>query len=121
MIDLDNLIKSKYVAPFMVIGITGSVAVGKSTFAHDLADKLSQQNIKTTVISTDDFLMSNDELHERGLFDQKGFPQTYNLDLLEKVITRFRAGKSHSIFQFIHRNLRIFIQTRHKLLNYLIS
>ena len=92
MIDLDNLIKSKYVAPFMVIGITGSVAVGKSTFAHDLADKLSQQNIKTTVISTDDFLMSNDELHERGLFDQKGFPQTYNLDLLEKVITRFRAG-----------------------------
>lgn len=93
MIDLDNLIKSKYVAPFMVIGITGSVAVGKSTFAHDLADKLSQQNIKTTVISTDDCLMSNDELHERGLFDQKGFPQTYNLDLLEKVITRFRAGE----------------------------
>lgn len=93
MIDLDNLIKSKYVAPFMVIGITGSVAVGKSTFAHDLADKLSQQNIKTKVISTDDFLMSNDELHERGLFDQKGFLQTYNLDLLEKVITRFRAGE----------------------------
>ncbi|QEA58905.1 type I pantothenate kinase [Leuconostoc koreense] len=93
MINLDELIKSKYVAPFMVIGIAGSVAVGKSTFAHDLADKLSQQSIKTTVISTDDFLMSNAMLHELGLFDQKGFPQTYNLDLLETVITRFRAGE----------------------------
>ena len=89
MIDLDNLIKSKYFAPFMVIGSTGSVAVGKSTFAHDLADKLSQQNIKTTVISTDDFLMSNDELHERGLFDQKGFPQTTHVLGIQEILNLF--------------------------------
>ncbi|MCT4382209.1 type I pantothenate kinase [Leuconostoc suionicum] len=93
MIDLVSFIEGRYVAPFMVIGITGSVAVGKSTFARNLAEKLSRHGLKSTVISTDDFLMSNEELHARGLFEQKGFPQTYHIDQLEQVIKQFHAGE----------------------------
>lgn len=93
MIDLCQLIEKKYTAPFMAIGISGSVAVGKSTFADNLASELNQHGLITTVISTDDFLMSNHELNKYNLFDQKGFPQTYHIDQLIQVIKKFRAGE----------------------------
>ncbi|MGX4594251.1 type I pantothenate kinase [Leuconostoc sp. JNUCC 76] len=93
MIDLVSFIEGRYVGRFMVIGITGSVAVGKSTFACNLAERLNQRGLKSTVISTDDFLLSNQELRERDLFEQKGFPQTYHLDQLEQVVKGFQSGE----------------------------
>ncbi|CAK8054342.1 type I pantothenate kinase [Eupransor demetentiae] len=95
MDEIINAILKKYQDNFMVIGLTGSVAVGKSTLAERLADALKQKGLKSQVLSTDNFLHSNAELKAAGIFDQKGFPQSYKLDELEQLIQDFRQGKSH--------------------------
>ncbi len=82
-------IQQRYHGNFMTIGIAGSVAVGKSTFAAHLASVLG---VQVQVVSTDDFLMANATLMAKQLFDQKGFPQTYALDQLAQVIAAFQAG-----------------------------
>ena len=89
MDQLIRIINQRFQNTFMTIAVAGSVSVGKSTFAAGLAQKLSA---KTTVISTDDFLMPNHVLKEKKLFDQKGFPETYDLKKLVEVITRFKSG-----------------------------
>ncbi|QSB51844.1 type I pantothenate kinase [Leuconostoc falkenbergense] len=93
MNELVNEILKRYQQPFMVIGVTGSVSVGKSTFANNLAALFHKENLTTSVISTDDFLMSNDTLLAAGIFEQKGFPQTYDLDRMATVIRDFKAGR----------------------------
>lgn len=90
MNELVQAIQQRYQGQFMTIAIAGSVAVGKSTFAANLAESLS---VDVQVISTDDFLMSNATLMAKQLFDQKGFPQTYALDQMAQVIADFKAGK----------------------------
>lgn len=90
MDELVQKINQKFKNEFMTIAVAGPVSVGKSTFANKLASALTQQ---TTVISTDDFLMPNDTLMTKNLFNQKGFPQTYDLAKLEQVITRFKSGE----------------------------
>lgn len=72
MNELVNEILKRYQPPFMVIGVTGSVSVGKSTFANNLASLFHQENLMASVISTDDFMMSNDTLLAAGIFEQKG-------------------------------------------------
>ncbi|WP_294973917.1 type I pantothenate kinase [uncultured Leuconostoc sp.] len=89
MDELVQKINQKYQNEFMTIAIAGPVSVGKSTFAKQLASLLVQQ---ATVISTDDFLMPNNVLMNKNLFNQKGFPQTYDLEELEHVIRRFKSG-----------------------------
>ncbi|MCK8606290.1 type I pantothenate kinase [Leuconostoc citreum] len=79
----------KYDGTFMTVGIAGSVAVGKSTFASLLA---KQFDVTTAIISTDDFLMSNALLTEKDIFNEKGFPQTYDLVRLNQVIRDFYDG-----------------------------
>ncbi|KRN28205.1 pantothenate kinase [Lactobacillus selangorensis] len=67
-------------APF-IIGIAGSVAVGKSTSAR-LLNLLLQQaypDKKVQQITTDGFLYPNQILKEKGLFDRKGFPESYDM------------------------------------------
>lgn len=90
MDDLVRAIKQRYHGRFMSVAIAGSVSVGKSTFAKKLAKLL---DVTVTVISTDDFLMPNAVLMDKGLFNQKGFPQTYNIAALEQLIMRFEAGE----------------------------
>ncbi|AFT81051.1 type I pantothenate kinase [Leuconostoc carnosum] len=84
------LIKQRYVGQFMTIAVTGSVSVGKSTFAETISKALG---IQVKVISTDHFLMSNQTLIAQDLFGQKGFPQTYDLESLEQVIKAFKQGE----------------------------
>ncbi|MCA3710589.1 MAG: type I pantothenate kinase, partial [Phenylobacterium sp.] len=66
--------------PPYVIGLAGSVAVGKSTFARLLQAILSRwpTHPRVEVVATDAFLHPNRELLERGLMKRKGFPESYD-------------------------------------------
>ncbi|GAO99159.1 type I pantothenate kinase [Fructobacillus ficulneus] len=87
-----NSIYEAHHGSFLTVGITGSVAVGKSTLAAELAQGLNELGLIARVISTDDFLKSNQELEAEGRFDQKGFPISYHLDELTSLIQNFKAG-----------------------------
>lgn len=75
----------------LIVGVTGSVAVGKSTLSAALAQRLGRGR-HVEVISTDGFLLSNEELAARGLTHRKGFPESYNAQLLSAVLQRARWG-----------------------------
>jgi type I pantothenate kinase len=83
--------KSKKV-PY-IIGIAGSVAVGKSTIARVLQKLLSLTPCKPKVelVTTDGFLYSNQELEARGIMDKKGFPESYDT---RKLISFLSDAKS---------------------------
>jgi type I pantothenate kinase len=79
--------------PFMV-GITGSVAVGKSHLASELARAVEGLGGAPTasLLETDAFLRPNSELDEAGLTMRKGFPETYDADALVAALSRLRRG-----------------------------
>lgn len=80
-------------SPF-VLGIAGSVAVGKSTVARVLRDLLARwpETPYVQLITTDGFLYSNDELDRRGLTHRKGFPESYDRRALLRFVSRVKAG-----------------------------
>lgn len=82
-------------APF-VIGLAGSVAVGKSTTARLLVALLSRQAPELTVelVPTDGFLYPNQKLQARGLMNKKGFPETYDVRSLISFLSDVKAGNS---------------------------
>ncbi|MBS9336623.1 type I pantothenate kinase [Fructobacillus papyrifericola] len=86
-------LKKSQTGAFFTVGITGSVAVGKSTLAERLASGLEAVGYRVAVLSTDAFLKSNRQLHEEGIFDEKGFPKSYDLEGVEKLIKAFAAGE----------------------------
>jgi type I pantothenate kinase len=77
-----------------VIGIAGSVAVGKSTFARILQAVLAQwpDHPKVDLITTDGFLYPNRVLEERGIMNRKGFPESYDTRELLRVLRRIKSG-----------------------------
>ena len=77
-----------------VIGIAGSVAVGKSTFARILQALLAQwpDHPKVDLITTDGFLYPNRVLEERGIMNRKGFPESYDTKALLDVLRRIKSG-----------------------------
>ena len=77
-----------------VIGIAGSVAVGKSTFARILQALLEQwpDHPKVDLITTDGFLYPNQVLEERGLMNRKGFPESYDTKALLQVLREIKSG-----------------------------
>ncbi|ATA19668.1 pantothenate kinase [Gibbsiella quercinecans] len=77
-----------------IIGIAGSVAVGKSTTARLLQALLSRWPEHRTVelITTDGFLHPNKVLNERGLMKKKGFPQSYDMHNLVKFVSEVKSG-----------------------------
>ena len=85
-----------YKVPF-IIGIGGSVAVGKSTTARILKALLARwsNHPKVTLVNTDGFLMSNCELQKLNLMEKKGFPESYNLSNLLRFMTDIKAGKKN--------------------------
>ena len=75
-----------------VIGITGSVAVGKSTIAAEVADNVRARGTTAEVISTDAFLLPNATLVERGVLMRKGFPESYDHEALRTLVDALHAG-----------------------------
>lgn len=77
-----------------VIGMAGSVAVGKSTTARILQALLARwpDHPKVDLVTTDGFLYPNRVLEERGLMHRKGFPESYNLRALIKFVSDVKAG-----------------------------
>ncbi|MDN0125209.1 type I pantothenate kinase [Yersinia aleksiciae] len=80
-----------------VIGIAGSVAVGKSTTARLLQALLSRwpEHRSVELITTDGFLYPNKVLNERGLMKKKGFPQSYDMHNLVKFVSEVKSGAGH--------------------------
>jgi type I pantothenate kinase len=78
-----------------IIGIAGSVAVGKSTTARVLQALLSRmkETPKVDLVTTDGFLFSNAVLKAENLMERKGFPQSYDLSLLLRFLSDVKAGK----------------------------
>jgi len=77
-----------------IIGISGSVAVGKSTTARILQALLERWSEHPTValVTTDGFLHPNAELEIRGIMDRKGFPESYDTAALIKFVTDMKSG-----------------------------
>lgn len=82
--------------PF-VIGIAGSVAVGKSTTARLLQALLARwpSSPKVDLVTTDGFLHPNSVLEAEGLMRRKGFPESYDRPALLKFLSDIKAGKRH--------------------------
>ena len=79
--------------PF-VIGIAGSVAVGKSTIARVLRELLArwEDTPRVELVTTDGFLLPNVELTRRGIMDRKGFPESYDRRALLRFVTSVKSG-----------------------------
>jgi type I pantothenate kinase len=79
-----------------VIGVAGSVAVGKSTFARILQALLTRwpEHPRVELITTDGFLHPNAVLSERGIMNRKGFPESYDTKRLVQFLREVKAGSS---------------------------
>ncbi|CAK7258563.1 type I pantothenate kinase [Shinella yambaruensis] len=78
-----------------VIGIAGSVAVGKSTTARILMELLSRwpSSPKVDLVTTDGFLYPNAVLQRENLMERKGFPESYDIGALLRFLSAIKAGK----------------------------
>jgi type I pantothenate kinase len=79
--------------PF-VIGVAGSVAVGKSTVARLLRELMVRwdDTPRVELVTTDGFLYPNAELERRGLMDRKGFPESYDRRSLLRFVSQVKSG-----------------------------
>ncbi|MDX2033104.1 MAG: type I pantothenate kinase [Blastocatellia bacterium] len=106
-------------APF-VIGIAGSVAVGKSTSARVLQALLARwpNHPKVDLITTDGFLHPNAVLEARGLMKRKGFPESYDRRRLVRFVADVKAGEpevsapiySHLIYDILPDQVEVVCQ-----------
>jgi type I pantothenate kinase len=80
-------------APY-IIGLAGSVAVGKSTTARILASLLARwpNTPKVDLVTTDGFLLPNADLAANGLMERKGFPESYDTAALLRFLNDVKAG-----------------------------
>lgn len=82
-----------------IIGVAGSVAVGKSTTARVLEKLLARwpNTPKVSLVTTDGFLLPNAELRKQGLMERKGFPESYDGAGLLNFIARIKAGERNVV------------------------
>ena len=94
---LNNFLGNQGTAPPFIIGIAGSVAVGKSTTARLLKALLSRwdNHPKVELVITDGFLYPKKVLDERGILHRKGFPESYDIKRLVEFVSDVKAGKPH--------------------------
>jgi len=90
-LNLDNHVK----VPF-IIGIAGSVAVGKSTTARILQELLQRwpSHPKVDLVTTDGFLYPNKILAEQGKMERKGFPDSYDIAALLNFLSSIKSGQA---------------------------
>jgi type I pantothenate kinase len=92
-----------------VIGLAGSVAAGKTTFANLIADELRKNDFGVSVVGTDGFLLPNRVLEPLGLTYVKGLPKTYDWGALRTFVLDCGEGKpvveqsmySHTVFDVV--------------------
>jgi type I pantothenate kinase len=79
-----------------IIGVAGSVAVGKSTTARVLQAMLARWSPrpKVEMVTTDGFLYSKAVLEQQGLMQKKGFPESYDLPLLLSFLSDIKSGRA---------------------------
>jgi type I pantothenate kinase len=94
--------------PF-IIGVTGSVAVGKSHLAASLAKAVERLGGSPTasLLETDAFLRPNHELDADGLTMRKGFPETYDRDALTTALRALREGRGVAVPVYSHLTYNI--------------
>ncbi|TOG16630.1 type I pantothenate kinase [Vibrio parahaemolyticus] len=92
---LQQFLNTEEHAPPFVIGIAGSVAVGKSTTARILKALLSrwENHPKVALVTTDGFLYPKKVLEERGIMHRKGFPESYDIKRLVEFVSDVKGGK----------------------------
>ncbi|CAE6920178.1 type I pantothenate kinase [Vibrio alginolyticus] len=92
---LQQFLNTEEHAPPFVIGIAGSVAVGKSTTARILKALLSrwENHPKVSLVTTDGFLYPKKVLEEKGIMHRKGFPESYDIKRLVEFMSDVKAGK----------------------------
>lgn len=80
-----------------IIGVAGSVAVGKSTISRLLQSLLSRwpAHREVAIVTTDGFLYPNAELEQRGLMERKGFPESYDVQKLIELLGNIKSGESN--------------------------
>ncbi|MEM6794761.1 MAG: type I pantothenate kinase [Acidobacteriota bacterium] len=94
-----------------IIGIAGSVAVGKSTTARILQALLARwpSHPQVDLVTTDGFLFPNRELDARGLMQRKGFPESYDVGRLVGFLAAVKSGEaevrapiySHQVYDIV--------------------
>lgn len=89
-----EFLREKHNGTPFVIGIAGSVAVGKSTIARLLRELLSrwEGTPRVELVTTDGFLYPNAELERRGIMLRKGFPESYDQRSLLRFVTAVKSG-----------------------------
>jgi len=93
----------------LVIAVSGSVAVGKSTFARVLRALLAQSGRTVELVATDGFLWPTAILEKRNLMRRKGFPESYDLRSMLTFLSDLKAGKrglrvpvySHELYDIV--------------------
>ncbi|MEJ0041829.1 MAG: hypothetical protein WDM81_06295 [Rhizomicrobium sp.] len=87
-----------------VVGVAGSVAVGKSTFAAGLARAAAgwPERPRVEAIATDGFLFPNAVLAERGIAMRKGFPESYDVEAMRDAVAAVKAGARTPLPRYSH-------------------
>ncbi|GBG96382.1 type I pantothenate kinase [Lactococcus termiticola] len=95
--------------PPLIIGISGSVAVGKSTTARLMQLLLSRafSKLKIDLVTTDGFLFPTAELQRRGMLDRKGFPESYDMERLIQFLYDTKNGLKTSVPIYSHETYDI--------------
>jgi type I pantothenate kinase len=88
--DANDVVKT----PF-IIGMAGSVAVGKSTTARVLKELLARwpSSPKVDLVTTDGFLLPNEVLRRENLMERKGFPDSYDVGALLRFLSAIKSGR----------------------------
>ncbi|MBD0413736.1 type I pantothenate kinase [Oryzicola mucosus] len=86
----EDTVKTPY-----IIGMAGSVAVGKSTTARILKELLARwpSSPKVDLVTTDGFLLSNEVLRRNNLMERKGFPDSYDVGALLRFLSAIKSGQ----------------------------